>query len=201
MFLHDITRTEDDPSYQRLESDNLDRQYDFLFSVIAAALGVGHRKVSAGIINALNYHAIACLHRGAGELRIVPIEVGGYRPPHHDQVPALMDEFIELLNRNWETASYATLATYALWRLNFIHPFVNGNGRTARALCYYIICVKSGGLLRGAPALPELMRRKRREYVRLLQHADSAYEASDPNFLSDLHDFVMRLLEEQTGIK
>ncbi|MEX1365172.1 MAG: Fic family protein [Nannocystaceae bacterium] len=26
---------------------------------------------------------------------------------------------------------------YTLWRLNWIHPFVEGNGRTARAACYY----------------------------------------------------------------
>jgi hypothetical protein len=29
------------------------------------------------------------------------------------------------------------LAAYGLWRLNWIHPFVEGNGRTARAVCYF----------------------------------------------------------------
>jgi Fic family protein len=32
-------------------------------------------------------------------------------------------------------------AAYALCRLNWIHPFAGGNGRTARAFSYLIICL------------------------------------------------------------
>ena len=43
-----------------------------------------------------------------------------------------MDAFVDEVNRRLETADVLTLAAYCLWRLNHIHPFINGNGRTAR---------------------------------------------------------------------
>lgn len=56
-----------------------------------------------------------------------------------------MNEMINDLNRHWDSAPPIVLEAYALWRLNWIHPFINGNGRTARALCYYVICLRMGG--------------------------------------------------------
>jgi fido (protein-threonine AMPylation protein) len=35
------------------------------------------------------------------------------------------------------------LAAYALWRLGWIHPFHDGNGRTARALAYAVLRIAS----------------------------------------------------------
>jgi Fic family protein len=67
-------------------------------------------------------------------------------------------------------------AAYALWRLNWIHPFVEGNGRTARAACYYLICMKHGGLLPGKKIVPERIRENRRPYYDALQKADLAWE-------------------------
>ena len=61
-----------------------------------------------------------------------------------------MDQFFSLIHENWTIIDHPTgLAAYALWRLNWIHPFVEGNGRTARAACYYLICMKAGRLLPG----------------------------------------------------
>jgi len=48
--------------------------------------------------------------------------------------PSLMNSFINEVNRYWETTDVLSLASYCLWRLNHVHPFINGNGRTARAL-------------------------------------------------------------------
>lgn len=76
-----------------------------------------------------------------------------------------MNAFVNEINRHLEATDALTLAAYCLWRLNHIHPFINGNGRTARALCYYVLCVKFGGPLPGAPILPELIRRDREQYV------------------------------------
>ncbi len=60
-----------------------------------------------------------------------------------------MDRFFSLIHENWTIVDHPTwLAAYALWRLNWIHPFIEGNGRTARAACYYLICMKYGKLFR-----------------------------------------------------
>ena len=73
-----------------------------------------------------------------------------------------------------QATSPVELASHALWRINYIHPFVNGNGRTARAVCYFILCVKLGGQLPGRTTLPEILRREptRTLYVQALRVAD-----------------------------
>ncbi|WP_413916694.1 Fic family protein [Candidatus Skiveiella danica] len=85
-----------------------------------------------------------------------------------------MDDFVNTVNRNWESADPVGLAAYVLWRLNHIHPFINGNGRTARAASYFVLCVKAGQWLPGTTILPELLRRERASYVTALQSADSS---------------------------
>jgi hypothetical protein len=62
-----------------------------------------------------------------------------------------------------------------------------------------VICVKVGGLPRGAVILPELIRRNRGELVRLLQAADTAMREVRPDALENLHAFISRLLTEQLG--
>ena len=181
---------EDAPAYEVLTRQNLIRQYDFLESIIAAALAVGKPLISRTLICALNHHAITCLHSHAGRFRPCDVNVGEFRPPAHYRVPALMDDFVNEVNRRWEAADPVRLASYCLWRLNYIHPFINGNGRTARALCYYAICLKAGGLLPGAPLLPELIWQNRPALVEHLRAAD----AGD---LGGLDNFVTQLLAEQ----
>jgi Fic family protein len=107
-----------------------------------------------------------------------------------------MDDFVNSINRNWEVTDDVALATYVLWRINNIHPFVNGNGRTARAACYFVLCLKAGGWLKGQTILPELIRQKRDEYCAALQIGHDTHAAGAVN-LTVLHDFVTRLLAEQ----
>ena len=107
-----------------------------------------------------------------------------------------MDDFVNEVNRNWGTADPVVLATYVLWKLNYIHPFINGNGRTARAACYFILCVTSGGWLKGETILPELIRQNHDEYTKALVAADDSLKAGVFD-MSLLHAFVSRLLNEQ----
>ena len=73
-----------------------------------------------------------------------------------------------------------TLGAYALWRLNWIHPFINGNGRTARALCHYIICLKLEGFPpKGQKPGPILIRENRAEYIAALEESTKRYGSSD----------------------
>ena len=190
MILSDILDGEGHDAYQALVLRNLARQYDFLRSIIGTAVEVDFH-LSSTIIKALNYHAIACLHDSAGAYRPHDVTVGDHRSPHHTRVPALMEEFINRVNRHWNESDAVFLAAFCLWRLNYIHPFVNGNGRTARALCYYVICVKMGGELTGDPILPERILMNRDEYVSILQETDRSLN------LVPLQKFLMRLLSEQ----
>lgn len=196
MILIDLTGGENHPVYQKFAIENGSRQYDFLRSTVEAALGTGRHFLSQAIIKALNFHAIACLHTSAGEYRPCQVTVGDHHPPAEFQVPGLMDDFVNQVNRHWAETDPVALAAHVLWRLNYIHPFINGNGRTARAACLYVLCVKLGGWLPGDPILPELIRRNRDEYVRIMKQVDASFKAGQAD-LTPLHLFLSRLLEEQ----
>ncbi|MBC3489870.1 Fic family protein [Pseudomonas taiwanensis] len=188
--------TEQNSVYQELEVSNGNRQYDFLRSIVGAALAVDRAFLSNHIIKALNFHAITCLHTNAGEYRPCQVIVGNHMPPEHYRVEALMDDFVNMVNRSWEQSDPVTLAAYVLWRLNHIHPFINGNGRTARAACYFVLCVKVGGWLPGTTILPELICRDRGEYVIALRQVDESLKQGVFD-LTPLHTLLAKLIGEQ----
>ena len=199
MILYELLGSEGAPAYQKLNEGNLLRQYDFLDSVIETAISVNQRMISTVLIKALNYHAIACLHVKAGEYRPCEVKVPGYKPPEQYRVPALMDDFVNVVNAYWTPDNSWTIAAFCLWNLNRIHPFINGNGRTARALCYYVICVNAGGLLPGNITLPERLRYRRAEYITLLKETDQLCVQKDQQYLKSLRIFIEEVTTQQIG--
>jgi Fic family protein len=72
----------------------------------------------------------------AGRLRDQPVYIRGslHVPPNYAKVPRLVDEMLERLAAN-RPAEHAVVAAAQLhFELLTIHPFVGGNGRTARLL-------------------------------------------------------------------
>jgi Fic family protein len=196
VIIFELTNTEQNPIYQEMEISNGNRQYDFLRSITISSLKMDRHFLSQHIIKALNFHAIACLHTNPGEYRPCQVKVGEYFPPEHYRVGALMDDFVNYVNSSWTKTDPVVLSTYVLWRINNIHPFINGNGRTARAASYFVLCVKLGGWLPGDTILPELLRQNRPEYVSALQAADRSLSEGALD-LTLLHELMSRLLALQ----
>ena len=175
MDLYTLTGSEAAPAYQALASANGKRHSDYLHSMISASIQMARPLLSHELIKAVNFHAIAGLHHEAGRYRVHDISVGGGRflpPPPHRVMP-LMDEMVNRLMWQWKDGDPFALATDALWKINHIHPFVNGNGRTARGICYFILCVKVGRILPGQHTLSELLGKSYRpQYVAALKSAD-----------------------------
>lgn len=150
--------------------------------MINAAVATKQLFLSQAILRALNYHAIACLHTNPGEIRPCNVRVGSeghpdtYYAPDHFRVDALLDNFINNVNSLWHHTDVDVLAAYVLWRLCHIHPFINGNGRTARAAAYFVICVKAGGPLSGKVNLTKLLK-DHPDYTAALKHADATANA------------------------
>lgn len=71
-------------------------------------------------------------------------------------------------------------SAYALWRLNWIHPFSGGNGRTARAISYLIVCMDLGAMLPGVPSMPSIISGDRDGYLNALRACDTRW-AELPN--------------------
>lgn len=172
-------RERDNPDlFRRIQEQNLLRQYDLLANCIEIGLSKGIEAFDKYTLWALNYAAVSNIAQFGGRFREEPIYVGSHIPPHFQQVPHLMDLFFSVIHENWtvEIGEHPTaLAAYALWRLNWIHPFVEGNGRTARAACYYLICMKQGRLLPGRKTVPERIRENRQPYYEALRAADRAW--------------------------
>ena len=203
MILFDLDPTEYDPTYQALQVSNLDRQYAFLRSIVDASLATDRIYVSQTVLKAFNYHAIVCLHSDAGNFRQCDVKIGNgefHKPPIWIHVQALMDDFVNQINTSLADADPVVLASYALWRLNWIHPFINGNGRTARITAYYILCMRFGGMLSGTISLPELLRRDRDKendpYVSALRQVDQSLKDGKLD-LGPLHKLISELLDEQ----
>ncbi|CUI69712.1 mobile mystery protein B [Achromobacter xylosoxidans] len=201
MILRELVKDEKHPHYEQLEVANSSRQFGFLLSLIEAALAMEQAWLSQTVIKALNFHAIACLHDYAGEYRPCKVLLGDgeddHRPPPPHAVPAQMDQFVNSVNVRWGSTDALRLAAFVLWRLNYIHPFINGNGRTARAAAYFVICLKSGGPLPGVKTLPELICENRDDYVAALKSADRSHEMGPKLMLDDLADLLRRLLDQQ----
>ena len=194
MILYELRGlNESDPVYSQQALSNYERQLSFLNSVVWAALESDRPFLSQTVIKALNYHAMACLHPYAGQYRPCSVTVGNYVPPDHYRVAALMDDFVNLVNLKWESLDAVELSAWVLWRLNWIHPFINGNGRTARAACYFVLCVKSGGLFSGSKILPVLLHQNRGDCIKAIESASAG------KGVGDLKSLIARLLQAQVG--
>ena len=191
-------REKDNPApFAKVQEQNLLRQCDLLSNCIEIGLDKGIESFDKYTLWALNYTAVANISQFGGRYREEPIYVGNHRPPHFKVVPNQMDRFFSVIHENWTSMEHPTiLPAYALWRLNWIHPFVEGNGRTARAACYYLICMKQGRLLGGKKIVPERIRENRRPYYDALKAADQAWEQGDFN-VSQLADYLSGLLKAQ----
>lgn len=203
MILYDLSNSEAHPAYQALAISNGDRQFSFLQSIVNAAIESGQPFISQTILQALNFHAIACLHTNAGEYRPCSVHVAypnpadNYEAPEHYRVVALMDNFINVVNTNLQGTSPVDLAAFVLWRLCSIHPFINGNGRTARAAAYFIICLKAGGWLPGTENMITLLK-QHPDYTAALKHADATAGAGKLD-LAPLAKVVLDCLLQQLG--
>lgn len=86
----------------------------------------------------------------AGHYREDPVWIGGsdahpvgslFVPPAPAHVPGLMDDLISFMAR--EDIPALILAAVAHAQFETVHPFVDGNGRTGRALMHTILCQHS----------------------------------------------------------
>jgi len=191
-----VTDAQDSDLYNALVEKNLVRQYDLLTNFIEIGLRQGPTSIDKYSLWALNHVVVAGISQFGGRFREEPIYVGNHIPPHFKDVPELMDRFISFIHENWDNLTPAQIAGYGLWRLNWIHPFIEGNGRTARAVCYYLLCVRTGSLLPGKKIVPERIREKRAPYVAALREVDRHWAAGNLE-LAPMEAYIADLLEAQ----
>ena len=191
-----ILEEEDSELFDRVSEQNLKRQYELLTNCIEIGLMKGPAAFDKYLLWALNHVAVATISQFGGRFRKEPIYVGNHKPPHFNEVNEWMDRFISNIQENWYVWTPTELAAYGLWRLNWIHPFIEGNGRTARAVCYYLLCARSGMLLPGKKIVPERIKENRGGYVDALKVADRAWDSGHLDF-SDMEEYLAGLTQLQ----
>jgi Fic family protein len=181
------------------EARNGLRQFDAVVELIEYFLSPD-RKVKLRPSHLLHLHRIALegISSYAGVWRPAGIEIGGskHQPIGAHLVPGEIEEMCDYINENWQSSSPVHLAAYALWKLNWIHPFTDGNGRTARALSYLLLCARLGYRLPGSVTIPEQISQDKNPYYRALEAADERW-ADKKIDLSALEQLLADLLGNQ----
>lgn len=199
-----------DPAERALaEARNSLRQYDVGMEILDGWLEHGTRNFRLRISHLLTLNRVALegINRYAGTFRPAPVRITGaaYEPPEPTKVPLLVEDFCEYINNGYVSKSAVHLAAFALWRLNWIHPFSDGNGRTARIVSYIVLCARLGYKLPGVETIPEQIAKDKRPYYAALENADAAFrtgridvslmekliEECLANQLLTLHDFAV----------
>jgi Fic family protein len=117
-----------------------------------------------------------------------------HQPPPWQSVPGWMQRFFRDLSSVWTSGDALDVASYALWRINWIHPFRNGNGRTARAFCYACLSLKMGVVLPGQVTVVDQIMANRQRYQQALRTADDTYHQTAQPDLSGMKQFLHDLL-------
>lgn len=104
--------------------------------------------------------------KNAGVYRSFPVRISGSLVvlPNHVKVSRLMTEMVTRIQESASRLHPVELATWAHYELVTIHPFADGNGRTARLLMNLIL-MQSGY----PPAI--ISKRQREKYIKSLEHA------------------------------
>lgn len=124
----------------------------------------------------------------AGCYRNVAVRILGavHLPPNPGKIPDMMKEFLSWFYSKQHVLPIPVLAALVHYRFVYIHPFIDGNGRTARLLMNLVL-IQNGF----PPAV--ILNLDRKKYYRVLRKADQGN-------LEDFVNFVGRAIERSLTI-
>lgn len=122
---------------EHLEAINHNEAIDFISNML-----VGNEEISAR--NLLDIHRLILKsidNENAGRYRTVQVRISGseHVPPDALIVPQMMDDFFAHYKKQKKILHPILLAAEMHERLVTIHPFIDGNGRTARLIMNFIL--------------------------------------------------------------
>jgi Fic family protein len=180
------------------EARNGFRQYDAAIGTIQSALERGAFKLRPSLILGLQREALSGISAYAGNYRPggVAIEGSKHEPVGAHLVPELVEDMCDYVNDHWNDSTPIHLASYLMWRLNWIHPFADGNGRTSRIISYVVLSIRAGAILPGTPTIPDQIVDNRAPYFDALDAADAAFRDGKID-LSKMEALLGALLAKQ----
>ena len=131
-----------------------------------------------------------------------------HTPPDFQEVPALMNELLRFFNTDDPEKFIHPIIKGCIihFMIGYIHPFVDGNGRTARALFYWYL-LKNGYWLTEYLSISRLIVKSKSQYAKAFIYTE-AYENDLTYFLNykmkvmkrafnDLQEYVQRKIKEK----
>lgn len=182
-----------------LEAENALLQFDLVLDMIDENVRDGRPfRLRPSTILTLHAEAMRGVDSQAGTYRNAPVEIAGskHAPPAESLVALKVEDMCEWVSEHWSTRSAIDLCAYIMWRLNWIHPFADGNGRTTRAVAYLVLCVKAGARLPGFPTIPEQIAADKKPYYDALEAADNSESDENPD-LKAMRSLLENFLEKQ----
>ena len=152
------------PLKDHLEAKDHKEALDFLYDLVSQ----DHYTISGHLIRQLHQLVTRESEKEwAGRYRTGSVIIGGadHTPPDAFDVPRQMEELIRWLKKNAKKLHSVELAALFHHMVVYIHPFFDGNGRTARLAMNVI-------LMRFGYPLAIILKNDRKKYYRVLQAAD-----------------------------
>jgi Fic family protein len=174
-------------------------QFDLARNMIVDALDKqGKWRLRPSTILSLHRQALQGISNYAGNFRPASVEIQGskHRPVDAFRVPELVEDMCDYVNDHWVDATAVHLSAFIMWRLNWIHPFSDGNGRTSRMVSYLVLSIKLGLLLPGKNTIPDQIVDNRGPYFSALEHADLS-PLDGPYDLSEMEALLEGMLAKQ----
>lgn len=130
------------------------------------------------LVQEMQKRAVDGIEVSAGNFRSGPVAITGssHNPPPAFLVSSLVSDLCDYVNDNWHEKNAFHLSAYCMWRINWIHAFTDGNGRTARTLSYAVLCIKLGSVLPGTPTVPQQIEEDKTLYIQALEAADKSIQ-------------------------
>jgi Fic family protein len=194
----DAQLVKDPHEIARAEARNVLVQAQAGEEMVLSAIERGGFKLRPSQILLLHGKALNGLSAYSGLFRPGAVRIGesGHVPPPAHLVPSLVEDLCDFVNERWEAETPLFLAAYVMWRLNWIHPFTDGNGRTSRMVSYVVLSIRAGYLPSGSPSIPAQIEKDRAPYFRALESADEAWSRSELD-LEQMVSLLSSLLAKQ----
>lgn len=184
----------------RREAENGVRQFNLAIEIIRQHVRDSERpfRLRSSTVLQLQREALIGIHPLAGTFRNTPVRISksNHQPPDAIFVSEEVEAMCRYVNENW-AGDAIHLAAYVLWRLNWIHPFADGNGRTARTVSYIVLCIRMDSILPGSPTIPEQISENKAPYYEALESADEAWRRSEKVDLRRMEELLKSTLATQ----
>lgn len=160
------------------EASNALEQFDYAMEEVERWVSSGKPNLRVSILLTLHRHALEGIDTFAGAFRPASVAIKGseHEPIASTDVARYVEDMFDYISSNWDKSTAIHLSSYVMWRLNWIHPFADGNGRTSRMLSYMILCGKLGHVLPGSNTIPEQISENKAPYYEALEIADKNYK-------------------------